>query len=74
MDIEIPAVCPLLGTPLNASGRRFDANNPSIDRIIPTLGYVPGNVWVISWRANAIKHDATLEELESIVRGLRARL
>ena len=32
---------------------------PSIDRIIPSLGYVPGNVAVISLAANRIKSDCT---------------
>lgn len=43
-------------------GVRNDAS-PSLDKIIPSLGYVPGNVLVISWRANRIKCDATANEL-----------
>lgn len=34
----------------------------SLDRIIPELGYVPGNVQVISQLANAMKWDSTREE------------
>lgn len=30
-------------------------NSPSLDRIIPQKGYVKGNIWVISQRANRIK-------------------
>jgi hypothetical protein len=30
------------------------------------MGYTPDNIWVISHRANQIKNDATLEELEKI--------
>jgi hypothetical protein len=60
-DIVVPDSCPILGTPLDFSG---DAStNPSIDRIRPELGYVPGNVQVISARANSMKWDATTEEL-----------
>lgn len=69
-DIVIPTHCPLLGIPL-ASGRKTTPNSPSLDRMIPRLGYVKGNVWVISHRANAIKHNATLEELEALARNLR---
>jgi hypothetical protein len=73
-DITVPAVCPLLGTPIAFSHKRFFATNPSLDRIIPQKGYVRDNVWVISWRANAIKNDASIEELEAIVQNLRAKL
>jgi hypothetical protein len=65
-DIVIPAVCPVLGIPIEATvrGRRgFHPNSPSLDRIVPELGYVKGNVCVISMRANWIKRDATAEEL-----------
>ena len=67
-DIVIPSHCPILGIPLvTASGKRGSTpNSPSIDRIRPELGYVPGNVQVISHRANAIKNDATLAELERV--------
>jgi hypothetical protein len=37
--------------------------SPSLDRIKPELGYVPGNIQVISARANVMKNDATPEEL-----------
>lgn len=77
-DIIVPAVCPVLGFPLVAGGRgrgvakSFDS--PSLDRINNLLGYVPGNVRVISFRANQLKSSATVRELELIleyVRGLR---
>lgn len=70
-DVVIPEMCPLLGTPLTAGTRKAHANSPSLDRIIPSLGYVKGNVWVISYRANAIKNDASVEELEMIASNLR---
>jgi hypothetical protein len=47
---------------------KFDSCSPSLDRIVPELGYVKGNVRVISDRANRIKRDATLEELRAIVK------
>ena len=39
-----------------------------------TKGYIKGNVWVISKRANALKNNATIEELELLVKNLRKRL
>ena len=59
--------CPLLGVAFDfsASGM-FKYNSPTIDRINPNLGYVRGNVWVISHRANRIKNNATLKEFGNI--------
>ncbi len=60
-DITIPARCPILGTPLDFSdGSRTE---PSLDRRIPELGYIPGNVWVISTLANSMKWNASAEDL-----------
>lgn len=71
--IVIPDKCPLLGIALQRAIGFREAGSPSLDRIRPELGYVPGNVWVISYRANQIKNDASLEELRAIVAGLEAR-
>jgi hypothetical protein len=46
-------------------------HSPSLDKIIPELGYVPGNVAILSYRANRLKSDATLEELEALVAYIR---
>lgn len=61
-DIVIPKVCPVFGTPIH---------RPSLDRIDSSKGYTKDNVWVISWRANRLKSDATLKELENLVSALR---
>lgn len=45
---------------------------PSLDKIIPKLGYVKGNVWVVSNKANRIKSNATIEELELLVKNLKS--
>ncbi|HXB28087.1 MAG TPA: hypothetical protein VNV25_25380 [Gemmatimonadaceae bacterium] len=73
-DIVIPKICPLLGIVLERKPGVQADSTPSLDRIDSSLGYVKGNVWVISWRANNIKSDASLEELEMLLAGLeRAR-
>lgn len=69
-DILIPEFCPISGVKLESGvgkGRHRGDSIPSLDRFIPEKGYVKGNVWVISWRANHLKNNATLEELEQIV-------
>lgn len=65
-DIKIPEYCPILGIPLfrNIGGKGMIPNSPSLDKIDPDLGYIKGNVQVISQRANVMKNDATPEELE----------
>ena len=64
-DIKLPDVCVILRTPLDYSqlGTANSPNAPSADRIDNSLGYIPGNVQVISHRANKLKNDANLEEL-----------
>lgn len=70
-DVIIPDTCPVLGIPLYREGGKNMHNTPSLDRFIPELGYVPGNVHVISWRANWLKNNATVEELEALVEWMR---
>jgi len=71
-DIVIPEFCPVLGLKLTKNDRRgARETSPSVDRHRPALGYVPSNVTVISWRANRLRNDATLEELEKIVAYVR---
>ena len=75
-DVVIPSHCPVLGVLLQrgeGSGGFLDAS-PSLDRIVPSKGYVRENIAVISHKANRIKTDATLEELERVAAWLRATL
>ena len=69
----IPNCCPSLGIPLviHPSHGRAEDDSPSIDRIDNSRGYVPGNVQVISYLANRMKTDATLEQC--VLLGVRAR-
>lgn len=70
-DIIIPEFCPVFGFRLERAKGKATSASPSLDKIVPSLGYVRGNVWVISNRANTLKHDATVEELETLVVALR---
>jgi hypothetical protein len=76
-DIVIPSHCPVLGIPLchaTPGSKKWADGSPSLDRIKPELGYVKGNIRVISWRANNLKRDGTLAEFECIVAYLRDEL
>lgn len=65
-DIYVPEYCPVLGLKLKTGWLRTRDCSPSLDRIRPSLGYVPGNVIVVSHKANSIKSDATPRELEQV--------
>ena len=62
-DIVVPDVCPVFKKP-------FILGDPdwtySLDRILPDLGYVEGNVLVVSIRANVIKNNASVEEIFTV--------
>jgi hypothetical protein len=66
-DIVIPDACPVLGIPLEPGTRKVHWNAPTLDRIHLDQGYVKGNIVVISWRANFIRSNATLDELEKVL-------
>ena len=74
-DIVIPSVCPVLKIPLvigqDPNGSRSSYSVPTLDRIDSSKGYTKDNVWVISWRANKLKSDATLQELELLAEAVR---
>lgn len=75
-DIVYTEYCPLLNIKLDLSinkGRpRY--NSPSLDKINPTLGYVKGNIWVISYKANTMKNNATPIELEYFCKNMLKKL
>lgn len=64
-DIIIPETCPILGIPLtrNLGSHGGTSSSASLDKIVPELGYVKGNVQVISLLANNMKSNATKEQL-----------
>lgn len=66
-DILIPTHCPILGIELDRfATTKTRSNAPSIDRIDNNKGYIPGNIIIVSLKANRIKNDATVEELMKV--------
>jgi len=71
-DVARRETCPISGVILNFRASKISDDSPTLDRIDPSKGYVPGNVWVISYRANRIKSNATSEELFKIAAAVKA--
>lgn len=76
-DIVIPDICPLLNIPINRV-RNYSGcmqpSSPSVDRIDNKKGYVKGNIRVISWQANRMKHNATKNELLTFAENIKEYL
>lgn len=77
-DLTIPAKCPILGVDLlqgwGESNLNAAFNSPSVDKIIPSLGYIKGNTQVISNRANIMKNDATIDNIRALLKYMEANL
>jgi hypothetical protein len=62
--------CPLLGLPLIYAAGKIHERSPTLDRKVCEHGYTKDNIAVISHRANRLKSDSTVEELQLLVKNL----
>lgn len=67
-DIPTNQSCPICGVPFQRTKGRGMAGkaSPSLDRIIPERGYVPGNLVMICKWDNSIKTDAGVERISRV--------
>ena len=65
-DVRVPDLCPVLGISLYVGEGAVHKASPTLDRFIPELGYVQGNVYVISSLANTIKSNAAWSEVLAV--------
>jgi hypothetical protein len=72
-DIKIPEYCPVLGIKLERGKGTILRGSPTLDCFKPERGYVPGNVFVISYKANTMKNDATIEDVEKLLVWMRSK-
>lgn len=73
-DFEIPEYCPILGIKLEMHKGKPKSNSPSLDRINNDLGYIPGNVRIISKEANRMKSNITVGVLKRILDYIEGRI
>lgn len=70
----IPDACPIFGTEFVFRGnKKMIPESPSLDRLDPKLGYVPGNVVIISVKANLIKSAYGSEDILKVGEWLKSR-
>ena len=63
-------ICPILKTRLDFQGGKRGSNPdtlPSLDRIKPNLGYVKSNLCFISFTANRMKQNISLQQARNLV-------
>lgn len=67
-DLIIPLKCPILGLTLVRHNPGSPApNSTTLDKIKPDLGYVKGNVQFVSHKANTMKNNLALNEMEKVL-------
>lgn len=71
-DLKIPKVCPVLGIEIGVNDGKCKDSSLSLDRIIPEAGYIKGNVAIISHKANTIKSNATIEDIENVLEYMKS--
>lgn len=66
-DLELPEICPILQFPLKykGEGKSQSFDYATVDRIDNTKGYIKGNVIIVSRLANAMKNEASFEQLKT---------
>lgn len=66
-DIVIPKYCPVFGIEIRKNEIHKSNHSPSIDRIIPEKGYIKGNICIISDKANRLKSNMTIQDIEKLL-------
>tara|TARA_R110002020_G_scaffold203484_2_gene407159 strand:- start:141 stop:407 length:267 start_codon:yes stop_codon:yes gene_type:complete len=63
--------CPVRGVALNLVTDRKDEDAAELDRFNPNMGYVKGNVHWLSRKANRLKNNTSVEDLENLLGWMR---
>lgn len=63
---KVPKLCPVFNEPLIVGSGVATDFSPSLDRIDNNRGYIKRNIQIISRKANQMKSNATLEDIEKL--------
>ena len=67
-DLSLPEKCPVFGVPFNLKATRVPSpDSPTLDRADPSKGYTKENVTVICFKANSLKNNLMLHEIEKLI-------
>lgn len=72
-DIVIPEKCPIFDVPLTV-GNGYAIYSMSLDRVDNTQGYIPGNVRVISRKANLLKSYLNIALAEKLIKYMKGEI
>ena len=64
--LPLPTHCPILGIPIQFNKDERKENSISIDRVDNSKGYVPGNIAIISSKANSNKGNLSIEDIKRL--------
>lgn len=65
-------VCPVLKIPLKWTTDRYDESAAELDRFVPELGYVKGNVHFLSRKANRLKNNSSIQDIENLLKWMKS--
>ncbi len=73
-DIILPIVCPILQIILVVNTGKVKDDSPTLDRVDNRLGYIKGNVRVISYKANRLKNSLTEQDLKRMLNYIQGEI
>ena len=76
-DIHVPEKCPITGVKLEVyvnTAKQSYLYAASLDRVDNSRGYIPGNIRVISRKANMMKRDLNIEMAEKLIKYMKGEI
>lgn len=73
-DIKLVHICPIRNVTMSRSTGKFNNDSYTLDRVDSSRGYVPGNVRVISWKANNLKSDLSVGDIVRLLAYMKGEL
>lgn len=74
IENNIPTHCPCCGVEIEYVQTKRGMNNPSLDRVDNSKGYIVGNAFTVCFRCNLMKSDGSVKDFENILAYMKARI